>query len=477
MKRIYLFLVFACLCHYLQAQPKQEIRAVWLTTNYGLDWPKKPARNTTDIQTQKAELDRILDQLQAAHINLVFLQTRLRGDVIYPSEIEPRSEHIKAHFATADYDPLAYAVEACHQRGLECHAWFVVYPSGNRKIYDLTKSHKGESYLDPGNPQTTPYLLKLIHEIVSLYDIDGLHLDYVRYPDDAASFPDESAYRLYGNGESKNTWRRENINQFVYAAYDTVKSLKPWVQVSSSTIGMYDNMPQTAKRHWTAYHSVFQDPADWLEKGKHDFIVPMMYYSGSLFFPFVPDWLSKSNGRLIVPGLGLYQMDRNEANWDSETLLEQIQYCRDNQTSGNAFFRANHLVDNKKGILDKITGRFYTHPALLPPLPWLSNVKPDAPAFISAQKEGNFLYLSWEDALSSGEQAVFYNLYRSEDFPVDTNNPDNLIAVRMRDNQCKIHIDNRIESGYYYVVTNYDRYHNESENSDPVYFVTGNYEK
>jgi uncharacterized lipoprotein YddW (UPF0748 family) len=467
----------------LFAQSKQEIRAVWVTVNYALDWPDKPFQNAQDIIRQEADLDRIVDQLKEANLNTVFLQTRLRGDVIYPSRLEPRNENIKNPYATADYDPLAYAVEACHKRGLECHAWFVVYPLGPErksnpsetviKNNSLVKTFKKDLYLDPGNPQTTTYLIRLIKEIVSSYDIDGIHFDYIRYPDGSGKFPDEDTYIRYGRGENKDDWRRENINQFVYAAYDAVKDLKPWVQVSSSVVGMYKNLPGKSKKHWTAYQSVYQDPIDWLDKGKHDFIVPMMYFSGDLFFPFAQDWVSRSNGRFIVPGLGLFRMDYKEADWDAEVILEQIRYSREIQTAGNAFFRVQHLVDNKKNVLREITSSLYNHPAVLPPLTWLNTEIPPAPTSISAYKIRQVLHLEWDKA----NRDVYYNIYRSERFPVDTSNPDHLIATRLIDNQYEILLTNDIESGYYYVVTSYDRYHNESQSSAPVYFVTGNFEK
>jgi len=482
--------LFFCLSQLLPAQPKLEIRAVWVTVNYGLDWPRKPFKNEKDIETQKNDLDRILDRLQDAHINMVFLQTRIRGDVIYPSRIEPRCEYVKSTYATADYDPLRYAVEACHKRGIECHAWLVVYHIGsqamNRRLgrtyaelkrNNLIKTFNKNLYLDPGNPQTDTYIISIIKEIVSNYDVDGIHLDYIRYPDDPAGFPDNDTYKRYGNGKSIDDWRRENINRLVYSIYNTVKSLKPWVQVSSSVVGMYKEIPGTNQKHWTAYSSVFQDPVDWLKKGKHDFIVPMNYYSGNLFYPFVRDWLSKSFGRFIVPGLGIFQMDNKEAGWKAPVLLDQVNFSREVKTNGNAFFRTAYFLDKTNGFEKELRSRFYSTPALLPPLTWLSQTVPDAPASLSAQSTGSFLYLEWEKTPEKDYQTVFYNLYRSKTFPVDTDNPENLIAARLVDNYYRLPIDNRIESGYYYAVTGFDRYHNESVCSRPVYFVTGDFEK
>jgi len=489
MKQLFIFLFF-CLSQLLPAQPKLEIRAVWLTVNYGLDWPAKPFQNERDIEVQKNELNRILDRLQETHINMVFLQTRIRGDVIYPSKIEPRSEFIKSTYATADYDPLQYAVEACRQRGIECHAWFVVYPMGteaknkrlNRTFTALNRNHllktyKKNIYLDPGNPQTNVYILSLIKEIVSNYDIDGIHLDYIRYPEAAAGFPDKDTFLRYGYGKNKDDWRRENVNHLVYAVYDTVKALKPWVQVSSSVVGMYKDIPGNSRRHWTAYYSVFQDPVDWLEKGKQDFIVPMTYYSGTLFYPFVQDWVSRCSNRFIIPGLGAFQMDRQESRWEPSVLYDQINFSREAKTQGNAFFRTAYVLDNSNGFGKELRSRFYATPALLPPLTWLSRTIPDSPSCLSAHAAGSFLCLDWNKTPEKNNQTIYYNLYRSVTFPVDTQNPENLIAVSLTDNQYQLPIDNRIESGYYYVVTGFDRYHNESECSPPVYFVTGEFEK
>ena len=489
MRYLCIFLFF-CLSQLLQAQPKLEIRAVWLTVNYDLDWPEKPFQNEADIERQKDELNRILDQLQETHINMVLLQTRIRGDVIYPSKIEPRSEFIKSTYATADYDPLQYAVEACHQRGIECHAWFVVYPMGteaknkrlNRTFTELNRNHLVKTfnknvYLDPGNPQTNVYILSLIKEIVSNYDIDGIHLDYIRYPEAAAGFPDKDTFLQYGYGKDRDDWRRENVNRLVYAVYDTVKALKPWVQVSSSVVGMYKNIQGDSRRHWTAYYSVFQDPVDWVEKGKQDFIVPMTYYSGKLFYPFVQDWASKCSDRFIIPGLGAFQMDQKESRWKPSVLYDQIKFSREVKTQGNAFFRTAYVLDNSNGFSKELRSRFYSLPALLPPLTWLSGTIPDSPSSLSARADGSFLRLDWDKTPEKDNQTIYYNLYRSESFPVDTQDPENLIAVRLTDNQYQLSIDNRIESGYYYIVTGYDRYHNESECSPPVYFVTGEFEK
>jgi uncharacterized lipoprotein YddW (UPF0748 family) len=483
MKRLIFLTFLLMLCQELFSQPKTEIRAVWLATNYSLDWPVKPFYNREDIGNQQENLIKILDKLEEANFNLVFIQTRLRGDVIYHSKIESLSAYISPLKNTGyDYDPLAFAINECHKRGMECHAWFVTYPLGadikNKSTFiinnpTLALKQKGEYFLDPGNPRTNQYLLSLIKEIVSNYDIDGLHLDYVRYPEKIQKSYDENTYKKYGNNKDLNQWRRENINQFVYAVYDTVKALKPWVQVSSSVVGMYDKLLNNDRNHWTAYRSVYQDPIDWIQKGKHDFIVPMMYYDNHLFFPFIDDWIKRSEGRWLIPGIGLYQMDEKESDWNVQSVIDQIHYSREHCAQGNAFYRTRYLMDNKKGIMDLLMKNYFTFPALLPPLTWLDNTPPPAPEQPDVSTSEDWICVHWDSASVASNKSVSYNIYRSETFPIDLNNAQNLLLSHCSDTSAYFSYDKNEIVGHYYLITSYDRYHNESEGSPCTYFVLG----
>ncbi|MDR3061062.1 MAG: family 10 glycosylhydrolase [Dysgonamonadaceae bacterium] len=489
MKQILLFLIFVSIPFGFIAQTKYEIRAAWLTINHALDWPDSPVRNQGDITRQKQEFCRILDELKSANFNVVFLQTRIRGNVIYPSAIEPWSSFVNwGSSLNPGYDPLAFAIEACHERGLECHAWFVTFPLGLEKINGkpnnsptiiknkgLVKKFRGELYLDPGNPQTRIYLLSLVKEIVSRYDIDGFHFDYIRYPDRASDFPDQDSYSKYGQKQGIELWRRNNINQLVYAAYDTIKSLKPWVVVSSSVLGMYQKIPGNVRAHWTAYSSVFQDPVDWLSRGKHDWIVPMMYYSDDLFFPFVENWQEHNCNRYVVPGIGLYRMDRNEGGWNVSTILDQIRYSRLSGTQGNAFYRTRYLMDNMKGVSDSIKTGFYRYPSQLPPIYWQDSIAPVVPGKPDVVQSGDSLQITWE--YPEVFEKLRFSVYCSGSFPVDIENPENLLAARIPDTGFSIPVDRNKEKGYYFLVTAVDRYHNESEPSKVVFFYMGSLEK
>lgn len=125
-------LVTAVACAQMAAtHPKYEVRAVWLTTIGGIDWPHSYAYNGTGIEKQQRELIQILDQLKQANINTILLQTRVRATTIYPSAIEPWDGCLSGHpGASPGYDALKFAIDECHKRGMECHAWVVTLPAG-----------------------------------------------------------------------------------------------------------------------------------------------------------------------------------------------------------------------------------------------------------------------------------------------------------------------------------------------------------
>ena len=260
--------------------PKHEVRAVWVTTLSGLDWPTSRATNAQGREKQKEELCRLLDRLQACRINTVMLQTRVRGSVIYPSKIEPWDVCLTGQFdRDPGYDPLAFAIEETHKRGMELHAWVVTVPAfktanakkmGKRSLLKtnpkLLKRHGDQYYLDPGLPGSSDYLTAICKEIVSQYDIDGIHFDYIRYPENPETFADGASYKKYGKGQNKRAWRRDNITNMVKDAYKAIKELKPWVRVSCSPVGKYNDVSRYSARGWSAYGTVYQDAQGWMRR-------------------------------------------------------------------------------------------------------------------------------------------------------------------------------------------------------------------
>lgn len=455
----------------LSAQPKYEIRATWLTTLGGLDFPSTKANSTAGIERQKQELCRILDELKQAHINTVLLQTRLRGDVIYPSSIETFAESLTGHEGrNPGYDLLEFAIQECHKRGMELHAWIVSIPIGNtRQVkllgkHSVTKRHpslcklyKGTWYLDPGQPGTADYLADIVQELVSRYDIDGIHLDYIRYPERSEQFPDHTTFRKYGKGQNLKQWRRNNITRIVQRIYTKVKTVKPWVKVSSSPVGKYADTRRYSSYGWNAYETVCQDAQAWLKEGIHDIIFPMMYFPGNHFYPFALDWKENKNDRWTVPGLGIYFLHPKEKDWSLNEIIRQVYFTRNACLDGQAYFRNRFLLDNTKGVLDMLKNDFYQYPAFVPPMTWADSIAPSAPQNLKQDLHPTQIGFSWDPSKDNSSQPVHYRIYASNHYPVDISQPIHIVETRIEHTHYKTSLQK-----LYWAVTAVDRYGNES---------------
>ena len=432
--------------------PKHEVRAVWLTTIGGIDWP-----HSYSTTTQKAELISILDQLQKAGINTVLIQTRVRATTIFPTTTEPWDGCLTGHPGTSPgYDPLQMCIDECHRRGMECHAWIVTIPVGKwngtgckqlrQKYPTLIKKIGDEGYMNPEMPQTGDYLANFCAEVTRKYDVDGIHLDYIRYPE---------------------TWKikvtrqqgRQYITDIVTKINRAVKSLKPWIKLSCSPIGKYDDLSRYRSSGWNANTTVCQDAQGWLRDGLMDALFPMMYFQGNNFYPFAIDWHEHSYGRIVAPGLAVYMMHPREKNWDLDVITREMSVLRQIGL-GCTFFRSKFFTDNTKGIYD-FTRDFNIVPALIPPMTWAGKQAPSAVAQLKIKRSMTADNISWQKAVDySDGDYLLYNVYASESLPVDINNPENLIAVRQRELSITVPHKGRT---LHYAVTAMNRYGMESK--------------
>ncbi len=427
MLRVRLAILLLCttlMAAHADTLPKYEMRAVWLTTNWGLDWPSAPARNPREAARQQQELRNMLDALAYMGFNTIFFQARIRGEVFYPSAYEPWSRIVSGTAGKSPgYDPLAFVIKECHDRGMECHAWMVTIPAGNvkqaakmgskalpAKHPELCKKLKGNWYLDPGNPATSHYIAALVAEIVSRYDIDGIHLDYIRYPDEEGNFPDADSYRRYAPaGMSRHQWHVANISRIVAAVSDTVAALNPHVMVSTAPLGRYTSLPGLPPAHWSCTEGAAQDAVAWLQQGDNDFVAPMMYYTGENFFPYLADWVARATQGYIVAGLGAYRLERTEGNWDVTEIQHQIAASRQYGAAGQAFFRARHLL-RFPALALLLAGNYYRYPALVPPQPTdSSRLQPQVNSVTSLCLHQGTLCdtLSWQPATHAARYAIY----------------------------------------------------------------------
>lgn len=442
--------------------PKYEVRAVWLTTIGGIDWPHSYAQSERSAEKQKEELRAILDRLQKANINTVLLQTRIRATTIYPSQYEPWDGCLSGFPGKSPgYDALQFAIDECHKRGMEVHAWVVTIPVGKWNSYGcrqlrkrfprLIKRIDQDGYMDPEATQTGCYLAEMCREIVQRYDVDGIHLDYIRYPE-------TWKFRI-----SKDQ-ARGNITRIVEKIHQAVKKEKPWVKMSCSPIGKFDDLSRYWSHGWNAYTKVAQDAQAWLKDGLMDELFPMMYFRGDQFFPFAIDWKEHSYGKIIAPGLGIYFLDPKEGKWNISDITSELYHLR-NIGEGHAFFRNKFLLDNHQGVYDFVTAHFNRYPALVPPMTWESNKRPQQPVTLCIEENEGTTTLRWDNSLQYEDgtaiktPSIYNNVYASKEYPVDVHDARNLILTRTTRRQLTTRTGN---TPTYYAVTTTDGFGNES---------------
>ena len=383
--------------------------------------------------------------------------------MIYPSAYEPWDGCLSGFPGRSPgYDALQFAIDECHKRGMELHAWVVTIPVGKwnalgcktlrQKMPKLIKKIGADGYMDPENSRTGDYLANICREITHKYNVDGIHLDYIRYPE------------TWNIKVSREQGRRY-ITNIVRKIHDAVKAEKPWVKMSCSPVGKYDDLSRYRSFGWNAYTKVCQDAQGWLKSGLMDELFPMMYFKNEHFYPFAIDWQEQSHGKIVVPGLGIYFLDPKEGKWNINDVTAEMYHIR-NLGMGYAFFRNKFLLDNKQGILD-FTQRFNPYPSLVPPMTWASKNQPEQPQQLSVITTDNKVSVSWSnpsnytDGTKIATPYIYNNVYASKKYPVDITDARNLVAARIIGNSFKI--ENSDAKHLFVAVTSMDGYDIESQ--------------
>src|SRR5215213_5205450 len=254
--------ILISLFSFVQAQqPQYEFRGVWIATVDNIDWPHKGQFN---VDSQKADFIRQLDLHVRNGMNAVVVQVRPATDAFYPSPFEPWSQWLTGKQGRPPvpfYDPLQFMIEESHKRGLEFHAWLNPYRAnysiGKSSIAEnhITRLHPewflnygGTTYFDPGNKEGQQWVLNVIRDIVSRYDVDAIHMDDYFYPYRIAGkeFPDDATYRKYGNGLAKDDWRRSNCDSIIKMIHKAIIDTKPIVKFGISPFGVWRNKSDDA---------------------------------------------------------------------------------------------------------------------------------------------------------------------------------------------------------------------------------------
>jgi beta-glucosidase-like glycosyl hydrolase/uncharacterized lipoprotein YddW (UPF0748 family) len=388
---------------------EREFRGVWVASVSNIDWPSRPG---LPADSQRAELLAILDRAVELRLNAVILQVRPAGDALYESSLEPWSEYLTGAMGRAPepaYDPLAFAVEEAHARGLELHAWFNPYrarhPSArsdaspdhiSRTRPDLVVDYGRHEWMDPGEPDVQDHSVRVILDVVERYDIDGVHIDDYFYPyrerdSDGREipFPDDASWARYqaaGGALSRDDWRRHNVDTLVERLNREIKTVKPWVRFGVSPIGIWRPDYPAGACCFDAYESIYADARKWLLDGSLDYFVPQLYRPIAdtlISFPLLLGWWAEQNphGRHLWPGMipNRVRAPGQAEGWVPEEILGQILVARGHpDAEGHVHFSARSLMGNQ-GLVDVLRTQAYRTPALPPATPWLDRSSPARP--------------------------------------------------------------------------------------------------
>lgn len=475
---------------------KREVRSVWMATVWALDWPS----STSSTTAQKNEMVKYLDVLQKNNFNAIYFQVRTMSDAFYKSSYEPWSSYLTGtRGKDPGWDPLAFVVEECHKRGMECHAWVNPYrfSTGSNwstaqdqalksagMLLAYTKSDgKTTTILNPGLESVRKRIVDVCKEIISNYDVDGLVFDDYFYPEGipvTSSAGDYDLWQKSGASMTFGDWRRNNVNQMVADVYKMVQQQKPYVRFGISPAGAACTSAAVAAKHgidrcpvasdWQ-YDGIFSDPVAWLEAGTIDYISPQLYWKTNHktnpFGPMTKWWsyVAKHFGRHHYASHSISFLNSSNTTSDWEEIGKQVQFSCDyteNEAPGAVFYSAAYVTGKKQsGFGEWLQVNKFQNKALTPAIDWK---KSDLEKVQVSALSKRATVLSW-----AGVDNVRYSVYAVPESvnveTLDSNIPaEYLLGVSYKTTYT---MPDDKKSGYNYAVCVLDRYGNEYE---PVYY-------
>ena len=485
MKKLLLLFAFL-LSLQLSAQQKREFRGAWIQCVNG---------QFQGMSTQKMQETLLyqLNELQKTGVNAIIFQVRPECDALYQSNIEPWSRFLTGQQGKAPYpywDPLQWMIDQCHARGMELHAWINPYRAKTKGTTALANTHvaiqhpercfqyDGLIILNPGVPENRDYICAVARDIVSRYDVDGIHMDDYFYPYPAAGqvIPDDAQYRMYSNGISdRGDWRRYNVNLFIKQFYEAVHQVKPWVKVGISPFGIYRNKKSSEIGSQTNglqnYDDLYADVLLWINNGWLDYCVPQIYWEignkAADYDTLIRWWNHYAGKRPLFIGEDIERTvkhaDRQNPSQHQQSA-KQLLHSQMNNVQGSVLWYAKAAVDNTGNYATNLRQYYWRYPALQPQMSFIDKKAPGKPRKLKPlwMPDGYVLFWTAPKGKKWGDVAFKYVVYRFEDGEkVSTDNPAKIVAITTNTFLKLPYVDGRHK--YTYVVTALDRLQNESK--------------
>ena len=471
--------------------PKREFRGAWLHVIGQSQWQNKTTAQAQEYIRQQ------FDKLQAAGCNAVIFQVRPTADAMYISDLEPWTCWLTGKRGKAPsplWDPMAFAIEEAHRRGMEFHAWLNPYRVTSNAKEVLPASHaanrephrflkfNGQTFFDPAYQENRDFICMIVEDIVKRYDVDGIHIDdyFYPYPANGKKFQnDDASYRKFGNGMNRNDWRRHNVDLLIEQLHRTIRREKPWVRFGVSPFGIWRNKSSDPRGSESSglqnYDDLYADVLLWAKKGWIDYLAPQLYWS--LDMKAAPSrklarWWNDHAGDVdiyIGQDTRCTMNSADPGNNDSNELDTKVRLSRAlEHVKGNIWWHGYWVTDNYKGVADSLALKYQSTIAL-PPAYGDEDTRPAPVSNLRIERDGGKTWLAWRAPTGGKRQAatdavrfVVYEFFPGED---SSNLEDSQTIIALTPFQRVLVADNSdpdTTRGLTFVVTSLDRMNRES---------------
>ena len=486
MKKTILLTVALMLAVAVGAQQKREMRGAWIQCVNGQFQGIGTAKMQQTLTYQ-------LNELQRDGVNVIIFQVRPECDALYESKLEPWSRFLTGQQGKAPspyWDPLKWMIEECHKRGMELHAWINPYRAKTKGTKMLASNHISVRkpmncfaydelfILNPGIAENRDYICEVAKDIVTRYDVDGIHMDdyFYPYPVKGEGIPDDELFYDNSNGlKNQNDWRRYNVNLFIEQFYKTVHTAKPWVKVGISPFGIYRNKRNSEIGSNTNglqnYDDLYADILLWVNNGWLDYCVPQIYWEignkAADYDTLIHWWNQYASARPLVIGEDVERTVkyRDPKNPNVHQLAAKMALHQQlPNVQGSVLWYAKAVVDNVGNYGTSLRQTYWRYPALQPAMPFIDD---KAPGKVRKMKpiwtsDGYVLFWTAPKGDDWNDQAVKYVVYRfGAKEKIDTNDPSKICAITTQPFYKLPYIDGKEK--WVYVVTALDRLQNESK--------------
>ena len=468
------------------AQQKREMRGAWIQCVNG----QFQGMGTVKMQQT---LTYQLDELQKDGVNVIIFQVRPECDALYESSIEPWSRFLTGQQGKAPspyWDPLSWMIDQCHKRGMELHAWINPYRARTKSTTVLATNHikirkpqncfeyDGLTILNPGIAENRDYICAVARDIVTRYDVDGIHMDDYFYPYPAAGqqIPDDAQYRQNSNGiKDRGDWRRYNVNLFIEQFYKTIHEAKPWVKVGISPFGIYRNKRSSSIGSNTNglqnYDDLYADILLWVNNGWLDYCVPQIYWEignkAADYDTLIRWWNQYAGNRPLVIGEDVERTVKyTDPQNPSQHQLPAKHRLHQQMTNvkGAVLWYAKAAVDNVGGYGTMLRNNYWRTPALQPDMSFIDKkttgkVSRLKPVWTS---DGYILFWTAPKGKTWRDTATRYVVYRfAKGEKVNTDDASKIVAITSNTFYRLPYDDGKQK--FTYVVTALNRLQNESK--------------